>query len=404
MASSAFAFFRGAALPMASDLARTPRSGLTVQACGDAHLANFGAFASPERNLVFDINDFDETLPGPWEWDVERLCASLAILSREQGAGHEERRRLVISAAQAYRTAMREFAEMGTLDVWYARLTAADIIDRWGAQVGAKTQQAFQRRLQKAMSKDSIRAASKLTRVVDGHQRLINEPPLLQSIVDMLRGEERAAFEASTSGALRAYGRTLVGGRRELLEQYTYVDMGRKVVGVGSVGTRCWVALLRGVDESDVLMLQLKEAGESVLAPFAGRTRYPHQGRRVVEGQRLMQASSDIFLGWIRGPVVDGTSRDFYVRQMWDWKVSPDFERATAASLAVMGEACGWTLARAHARSGDRVAIAAYLGGGDTFDRAMADFAETYADQNQSDYDLVSDAARTGRIDAASVV
>ena len=306
---------------MAADLASSPSTGLGVQLCGDAHLSNFGGYAAPDRQLVFDLNDFDETIPGPWEWDVKRLVASFAIAGRQRSFRPSERRRMVVAAAEAYRTAMREFAAMSNLEVWYSRLTVADIVERWGGQVDARTMRAFERRMQKAMTKDSASAAGKLTGLVDGERRFLHAPPLVAPLADLLHGAERTAMERAVRAGLRAYSRTLPGDRRHLLEQHRYVDMARKVVGVGSVGTRAWVLLLSGIDGNDHLMLQLKEARESVLAPFAGASRYANEGQRVVKGQRLMQASSDIFLGWSRGPVSDGTSRDFYVRQL-DWKVS----------------------------------------------------------------------------------
>jgi uncharacterized protein (DUF2252 family) len=404
MLVSPFAFYRGGAAVMATDLATTPTTGIGVQVCGDAHLSNFGGYAAPDRNLVFDLNDFDETIPGPWEWDMKRLAASIAIVGRERRFSRSARQGMVLAAAEAYRTGMREFADMSNLEVWYARLTVADVVTRWGGRLDARTMRSFAQRMHKAMTKDSTSAAVKLTRLVDGERRMLSDPPLVTPIADLMDGRERAATEKAVRGGLRAYLRSLAGDRRHLLDQYRYVDMARKVVGVGSVGTRAWVVLLRGVDDNDHLMLQLKEARESVLAPFVGTNRYANQGQRVVEGQRLMQASSDIFLGWSRGRVIDDTSRDFYVRQLWDWKVSPDVERGTVASLTILAEMCGWTVARAHARSGDRVAIAAYLGGSPAFDRAMARFAESYADRNERDYALFERAVASGRIEAAPAV
>jgi uncharacterized protein (DUF2252 family) len=403
MLVSPFAFYRGGAAVMAADLASSPSTGLHVQLCGDAHLSNFGGYAAPDRQLVFDLNDFDETIPGPWEWDVKRLVASFAIAGRQRGFRRSERRRTVVAAAEAYRTAMREFASMGNLEVWYSRLTAADIVERWGGRVDARTMREFDRRMQKAMTKDSASAAAKLTRSVDGERRFVNQPPLLSPLADLLPPAERVGMERAVGAGLRTYARTVAGDRRSLLDQYAYVDIARKVVGVGSVGTRAWVLLLRGSDDDDHLMLQLKEARQSVLAPFVGAGRFANEGQRVVEGQRLMQASSDIFLGWSRGPAVDGTSRDFYVRQLWDWKVSSDVEQGSVDNLTIMAEMCGWTLARAHARSGDRVAVAAYLGASSAFDRAMAVFSELYADRNERDYELFSKAAADGRIEAVEV-
>ena len=400
MLASPLSFYRGGAAVMAADLAATPNSGIKVQLCGDAHLSNFGGYASPDRSLVFDLNDFDETHPGPWEWDVKRLVASFAIAGRARGLEVADRQQLVGAAAGAYRLAMREFADMGTLQLWYSRITAAQIVERWSGEVHGKEVRAFERRVAKAMGKDSVRASSRLTRLVDGEPRMLSDPPLLMPLADLLEEEGRSGFERAVKAGLSTYGRSLAGDRRHLFEQFRYVDMARKVVGVGSVGTRAWVVLFYGIDGADPLMLQLKEARESVLSPYLGKSRYANHGQRVVEGQRLMQASSDIFLGWNRGPAVDGTVRDFYVRQLWDWKTSTDVEQASLEALMILAQLCGWTLARAHARSGDRLALAAYLGGGAPFGRAMTRFAEAYADQNERDYEAFTDAAKSGRIEA----
>lgn len=398
MLASPFSFYRGAAAVMAADLAATPSSGMTVQLCGDAHVSNFGGYASPERTLVFDLNDFDETIPGPWEWDVKRLVASLAIAGRDRKLDRSDRCRIVQETARSYRRAMRGFAGMTNMEVWYSGMTVATMRARWRRDVSNRADRNFERRVHKAMGKDSVSAAAKHTHLVDGEHRMISAPPLIVPIADLLEEEQRLSLEHAVKSALRAYSRTLSRDRRHLLEQFRYVDMARKVVGVGSVGTRSWIVLLRGVAGEDLLMLQMKEACESVLAPYAGASRYTNQGQRVVEGQRLMQACSDIFLGWHRGRGLDGTDRDFYVRQLWDWKISGDPARASVSTLSVMGQMCGWTLARAHARSGDRVALAAYLGGGEAFDRAMTEFAEIYADQNERDYESFVDAAKAGRI------
>ena len=291
-----------------------------MQLCGDAHVSNFGGYASPDRKMVFDLSDFDETLPGPWEWDVKRLAASLAIAGRARAFDPGQRRDLVLAAMEAYRQAMREFAEMGNLQVWYARMTSADILDRWGPRGSKHSVRAFQQRVKQVTRKNSVSATSKLARRVDGEYQIISAPPLVVPLADLMDGQERATVERAAQGALRAHGRSLAGDRRALLEQFHPVDMARKVVGVGSVGTRAWVVLFLGADGDDPLVLQLKEARESVLAPYAGRSRFANQGQRVVEEQRLMQASSDIFLGWHRGPAVDGKARDFYVRQLWDGK------------------------------------------------------------------------------------
>lgn len=400
MMASPFAFFRGSAIVMARDLASTASSGINVQLCGDAHVSNFGGYASPERQLVFGLNDFDETLPGPWEWDLKRLVASVAIEGRDRGFSARKRRVVAQRTSRAYRLAMRRFAHMGNLEVWYARLTMQDIYDQWAGQASRTAVRNFRRQVKKAMSKDSTRAAAKLTRLVDGERRMVSDPPLIVPLEELLADDERRGFEESVLSALRAYRGTLSGDRRHLLDRFHYAAMSRKVVGVGSVGTRAWVVLLLGLDRGDELLLQLKEALPSVLAPYCGRSEYDNQGQRVVEGQRLMQSSSDIFLGWHRGPALDGTSRDFYVRQLWDWKLSPDIANQEADTFGIMGQICGWTLARAHARSGDRLAIGKYLGSSDVFDVAMADFAEAYADQNALDHARFVEAVQSSRIEA----
>lgn len=404
MSSSPFAFFRGAAAVMAADLAATVTSGIRVQLCGDAHVSNFGGYASPDRTLVFDLNDFDETLPGPWEWDVKRLVASLAIAGRQSGFKAKQRRRMVRSTARAYREAVREFAHLGNLDVWYSRLTVQDIRDRWGAVASRSALRTFERQVSKAMTKDNVRASTKLTRLVDGEPRFISSPPLIVPIEEIFGDEERETVEQSVQSALRDYRTSLAVDRRHLFDQFRFAGMTRKVVGVGSVGTRAWVILLLGLDSGDELFLQVKEASESVLAPYCGQSTFLNEGERVVQGQRLMQASSDIFLGWSRGPAVDGDPRDFYVRQLWDWKLSADIEEQSSKTLGINGQICGWTLARAHARSGDRVAIAAYLGSGDVFDVAMSDFAEAYADQNERDHARFLEAVADSRVDAITGV
>ena len=382
MLESPFTFFRGAAALMAWDLAQTPNAGRQVQLCGDAHLSNFGGFAAPDRQQVFDINDFDETLPGPWEWDLKRLAASVAIAGRNRGFSAKQRRGALLATAGEYRIAMGEFSRMRNLDVWYARLAIEKLLDRWGAEASKKRTQQVKRTVTKARSKDSLRALSKLTTVVDGERRIVSQPPLIVPIEELLPGEAGKDIEAEIRKLLRSYRSTLPGGGRHLMESYRYVHMAHKVVGVGSVGTRAWIILLLGRDDEDPLFLQVKEAADSALAPFAGASAYSNQGRRVVEGQWLMQAAGDPFLGWINATGIDGRSRDFYVRQLWDWKGSADVDRMDEEALGSYGRACGWTLARAHARSGDRVAISAYLGSGDSFDRAIATFAEAYADQN----------------------
>ena len=400
MMVSPFTFYRGAALPMASDLASTPVSGLAVQACGDAHLSNFGIFGSAERRLMFDVNDFDETLPGPWEWDVKRLAASLEVAARGNGFPGKQRREIVTAAVTRYRQAMRQFAGMTDLDVWYAHADMDQLRAQFESQLQPRQRKTVQKGLAKARTRDSMQEVAKLTRVVDGRPRIISDPPLLVPVDELLPEEtERAAFQTQINGLLAKYRRTLETDRRYLLEQYEFCDMARKVVGVGSVGTRCWIVLLLGRDDSDPLFLQVKEAEASVLSRFVGASKFANQGQRVVAGQRLMQASSDIFLGWQRIEAgLDGRPRDFYVRQLRDWKFSVDIENILASGMRLYGELCGWTLARAHARSGDRIAIAAYLGGSDVFDRAIAQFAAAYADQNERDYQSLVDAVASGRI------
>jgi len=404
MASSPFAFFRGAALPMASDLARTPRSGLTVQACGDAHLANFGVFASPERNLVFDINDFDETLPGPWEWDVKRLAASLEIAGRSNEYPSKARRRIVLAAVAAYRRAMRSFAGMDALEVWYAHADVSGLKTITSVPLRAHQRKTVARSVAKARTKDNLGAMARFASVDDGVPRLNAEPPLVVPVRDLLTDPaEEKATEDSLRQLLRAYRETLEPERRVLLDRYRLVDMARKVVGVGSVGTRSWMLLLLE-DGAHPLFLQAKEAGPSVLEGFVGASGFSNCGERVVVGQRLMQAVSDIFLGWIQAPGFDGATRDFYLRQLRDWKGSADIETMVPEGMLAYGEVCGWTLARAHARSGDRIAMAAYLGGGPSFDMAIREFAESYADQNERDHQSLVDAIASGRLTAEAGV
>ncbi|MDX3571770.1 DUF2252 domain-containing protein [Streptomyces sp. ID05-47C] len=402
MTESPFRFYRGAAAIMASDLAGSPSSGLTAQLCGDAHLLNFRLLASPERQLVFDINDFDETLPGPWEWDVKRLSASLVIAGRANGFDDDERARIVSATVRSYRKAMIRFAATGNLDVWYTKIDA-DLLESLASGRLHATKQGRKNlasALAKARTRDSLQAFDKLTETVDGRPRIAADPPLLVPAQDLLPDVERSALERQFRALIERYGRTLASDRRTLLEDYRLADVARKVVGVGSVGTRCWIFLLLGRDDQDPLFLQAKEADTSVLAAHVGPSRYRNQGERVVSGQRLMQATSDIFLGWERVDGIDGKQRDFYVRQLRDWKGIAMPERMRPKDMRAFGELCGATLARAHARSGDRIAIAAYLGGGDSFDRALATFAESYADQNERDHQALVDAVRAGRLPA----
>jgi uncharacterized protein (DUF2252 family) len=398
MSASPFAFFRGAAAVMAADLATTPVSGLRVQACGDAHLSNFGAFAAPDRRLVFDLNDFDESLPGPWEWDVKRLAASFAIAGRENGFKRRERGAAVLEAARSYRDSMRAFASEGTLKVWYARLDVESVMGEIEAE--PKLTKRVRKGVAKAQAKDSTRALQKLTRVVDGELRILGDPPLIVPAEELMPADETRDLEEVLLQVLDSYRDSLPADRQHLLDGYRFRHMARKVVGVGSVGTRAWIVLLTGIDDSDPLFLQAKEAEASVLEPYAGASRYKNHGRRVVEGQRLMQAASDIFLGWCPAVGIDGRKRDFYVRQLWDWKSSVEIERLTPHGLELYARMCGWTLARAHARSGDPIAIAAYLGGGDAFDLAIAEFSESYADQSERDHAALVAAIDSGRIAA----
>jgi uncharacterized protein (DUF2252 family) len=384
---------------MAADLAATPDSGLRVQACGDAHLSNFGAFAAPDRRLVFDLNDFDESLPGPWEWDVKRLAASFAIAGRENGFKRKLRRTAVLMAARSYREAMRTFASQPNLEVWYARLDVEAAMDEIEAE-DPRTAKQVRKGVAKARSKDSLRALEKLTHEVDGELRIRSEPPLLVPIEELVDEDESRDLLQSLTEILDSYRDSLPADRQHLLDGYRLRHIAHKVVGVGSVGTRAWVVLLTGADDGDPLFLQAKEAEASVLEPYAGASRYKNHGRRVVEGQRLMQAASDIFLGWCPALGLDGRKRDFYVRQLWDWKRSAEVERLTPRGLGSYARICGWTLARAHARSGDRVAIAAYLGAADAFDQAIAEFSESYADQSERDHAALVAAIDAGRIAA----
>jgi uncharacterized protein (DUF2252 family) len=403
MLVSPFTYFRGAALPMASDLAMTPVSGPTVQACGDAHLSNFGVYASPERRLMFDVNDFDETLPAPWEWDVKRLAASLEVAARGNGLPAKQRREIVLAAVARYRVAMRRFAGMHNLDVWYAHADLDELRAQFGSMLDTRQRRSVAKSMAKARTHDSLQAFDKLCRVVDGQPRIVADPPLLVPLADLVgeHPDSTTSLEQQLDPLISKYRRTLETDRRYLLEQFTFADIARKVVGVGSVGTRCWIVLMLGRDAGDPLFLQVKEADKSVLSAFAGVSKYANQGQRVVAGQRLMQATSDIFLGWQRTEAgLDGRPRDFYVRQLRDCKFSIDIDNMIPNGLRLYGELCGWTLARAHARSGDRIAIASYLGGGDVFDRAIAAFSAAYADQNERDHAALAAAAASGRIKA----
>jgi len=400
MLVSPFTFFRGAAYLMAADLADGPRTGLHAQLCGDAHLSNFGIFAAPDRRSVFSINDFDETLPGPFEWDVKRLAASIAVAGRDRGFDDATRRAAVTAAMREYREAMARFAAMRNIDVWYARLDVASIRDQLGAGASAKQMKRFQSNVAGVRTKDSIRALTKLCGTVDGELRIVGNPPLVTPIEDVLPGAEQEHLEDVVQRMIQTYQRTLPEDRRHLIEGYRYVHAARKIVGVGSVGTRTWILLLTGRDQADPLFLQFKEAQASVLEPFLGESKYAQHGERVVEGQRMMQAAPDIMLGWERIHTIDGQTRDFYIRQLWNSKGSAEVDAMDPPALEAYGRVCGWTLARAHARSGDRIAISAYLGTGGAFDRAMTSFAEAYADQNERDYGALQEAVASGRIAA----
>lgn len=390
MAASPFAFLRGSATVMAHDLATTPVSGIAVQACGDAHLLNFGLFATPERHLVFDVNDFDETLPGPWEWDVKRLAASVAVAGRQAGFGDEVARAVATGSVRAYRNQISLYGRQGHLDAWYSRIDV-EVLEQLAS--GARIRRNLAKGVAKARQRTALRAAAKLSAVVDGRRRLIDDPPLLEHVSADHFGERVQAL-------YQTYAASLPDDRRDLLDRYRFTDAAFKVVGVGSVGTRCFLVLCQGTHEDDVLLLQLKEAERSVLEPFAGRSGYGNHGRRVVEGQRLMQAASDIFLGW--GAGVEGYN--FYFRQFRDMKGSFSAEGARPRGLADYARVCGWALARAHARSGEAAGIAGYLGRSDRFDRNVGEFAMAYADQTARDHAALVAAVAEGRVEARTGV
>jgi uncharacterized protein (DUF2252 family) len=398
MLVSPFTFYRGAALIMAADLAGTPRSGITTQVCGDAHLMNFGVFGSPERRMMFGINDFDESYPGPWEWDVKRLAASFSIAGRDNGFSLKERRKVLLALVAEYRASMARFAVMRNLDMWYSHVDVESMLADIQSSISTAAAKRAEANLAKARARDSLQAFSKLTHVVDGQRRIISDPPLVERLENLFTGHDVESLLASLRGVIRSYRRTLQSDRRHLLEDFEMVDIARKVVGVGSVGTRAWIILFLGRDQQDPLFLQAKEAQPSVLEEFAGPSRFGSHGERVVHGQHLMQAVSDIFLGWDQVDGVDGVRRDYYVRQLRDWKGAALVEAMNPTTMASYGRLCANTLARAHARSGDRVAISAYLGSSDAFDRAIAEFSEAYADQNERDYDALVQAEKDGRI------
>ncbi|MBB3083182.1 DUF2252 domain-containing protein [Geodermatophilus sabuli] len=438
MMASPFTFYRGAAAVMAADLKDTPTAGLDAQLCGDAHLSNFGAFASPERKLLFDLNDFDETLPGPFEYDVKRMAASFTIAARNNGFSKTDTREATMAAVTAYREAMAGFGQMGTLDVWYAHLDEDQIMaplrdsvattghhdktGKKGAKGNArkslkdksgkdgktdreldKAAKTAEKTLKKAHSRDSLQALSKLAEQVDGTYRIISDPPIVVPLREVTATYGFSADETDQiiRDQFRAYRATLQADRRHLLERFQIVDAARKVVGVGSVGTRAFIVLLQGRDDHDPLFLQIKEATASVLEKYLPRSRYKQPGERVVRGQRMMQAASDIFLGWTAGAQAD---RHLYWRQLRDMKGSAEVEAMVPTGLRFYAGICGWTLARAHARSGDPVALAEYLGDGDAFDRSITDFSARYADQNEQDFQAFVRAVRSGRLQAVEGV
>jgi uncharacterized protein (DUF2252 family) len=406
MLVSPFTFYRGAALVMAADLDTTPTPGLQTQLCGDAHLSNFGVYASPERQLVFDINDFDETLPGPFEWDVKRLAASLVVAGRDNGFSKKQYRKATLAAVESYRTAMGAFAAQPILSVWYAHLNMEQALAEYKASLSARKLKERKARLKateaalaKARTRDSLQAIGKLTTVVDGKRQIVSNPPLVVRLDDMV--EVNPDVVRGRLGTLMAaYRNTLQSHLRVLIDHFTLADVAHKVVGVGSVGTRAWILLLEAGVESEALLLQAKQAGPSALAGYAGKSAYANEGERVVAGQHLMQASSDIFLGWLRARPTGSRNQDYYLRQLRDWKMSAAIEEMIPAGMQIYARWCGWTLARAHARSGDRIAIAAYLGNSTKFDNAIADFAEAYADQNERDHAAMAAAVADGRVEA----
>jgi uncharacterized protein (DUF2252 family) len=415
MMVSPFTFYRGAAKIMAADLKDTPRAGLTAQLCGDAHLSNFGVYASPERRLLFDVNDFDETLPGPFEYDVKRMAASFTIAARNNGFAKADTRAVTQGSVRAYREAMAAFAEMGTMDIWYAHLSEDQLMaairstatkaakTKKGAKAVSREERGAEHVIEKARTRDSLQALSKLGELVDGRYRIVSQPPIVVPARDLaaVYGLSVQEVEPAIHEQFRGYRATLEDDRRHLLERFEVIDLARKVVGVGSVGTRAFIILLQGRDERDPLFLQVKEATASVLEDHLPKSRYKHHGERVVRGQRMMQAASDIYLGWTKGLDV---SRHFYWRQLRDMKGSAVVETMLPLALGFYAGICGWTLARAHARSGDPIAISAYLGPGDEFDRAITDFAKRYTEQNERDYESFLGAIKSGRLQAVEGV
>lgn len=400
MLASPFSYFRGAALPMAADLAATEQSGLKAQLCGDAHLSNFGLFGSPERHLFFDVNDFDETLRGPWEWDVKRLAASLEVAGRDHEFDEHERKQVIGHAVRSYRQAMRNFSSMSMLEVWYSRVDTSDLLPRFQSLLDRDRTPSVWRAIHKARAHDSHHAFDKLCQQVDGEPRIASDPPVIVPVENLMAGVDTGIALEAMRAFLISYHRTLPDDRRRLLDQYRVVHAARKVVGVGSVGTDVWIVLLFD-GRGSPLLLQIKEAQASVLEQFTSKGQFANQGRRVVAGQHLMQAASDIFLGWESARERfewQGSEREYYVRQLRDWKGSADITAMTVAGMRLWGEMCGWTLARAHARSGDRIAIGSYLGKSKEFDNALVDFSIAYADQNEGDYRLLQEAVASGRV------
>jgi uncharacterized protein (DUF2252 family) len=400
MLVSPFTFYRGAALPMAADLAAGPAAGFRVQLCGDAHLSNFGVFGSPERRLVFDVNDFDETLPGPFEWDVKRLVASLVAAGRDNGFAAADARRVAVAGAARYRKAMREFAAAPTLAVWYSHMDVEEAIARFKVRLKKGVVRRTESMAAKVRTRDSMQAVAKLTKVVGGQREIVSDPPLIVPVEELAADASYDMLRSLVSD----YRRTLPPDRQHLLGRFRLTRVARKVVGVGSVGTQAWILLMEAEDDLDPLLLQAKQAERSVLAAYAGESQYDNQGERVVSGQRLMQAASDIFLGWQRTAVSGLGRTDYYLRQLRDWKNSAPIERMGPGEMAYYGELCGWTLARAHARTGDRFAIAAYLGGSGKFEQAVADFGVSYADQTERDHAALAAAAASGRVEARTGV
>jgi len=387
MAVSPFTFYRGAAIIMADDLSKTPSTGIRVQDCGDAHIANFGIFGSAEGRLVFDLNDFDETLPAPWEWDVKRFLTSVEICGRDRGFSEKERRKIVRNTAKYYRESMQTFSELGNLEVWYAHIDIENLLESDSIELKSESSRQIRKTISKAMNKNSAAAAAKLTETVDGKQQIISDPPLIVPMRELAGDEGEKALQY-LGLVLKKYRMSLPRERRSLIDQYSIVDMARKVVGVGSVGTRAWIVVLEGADPTDTLVLQVKEASESVLEPYAQKSEFANHGRRVVEGLRATQTAGDIFTGWVTIADMDGTSKDYYVRQLWNAKGSIDLTDITRDNLKGLAKMCAWTLAHEHAKTGNRHEIAGYLGKGEAFDEAMAEFASKYADQNEADYQM----------------